>query len=277
MDAVIGGAMVSQKGVDGQQHVKVRHAVPLAVTLPDVGTLTPRMVRLMPVGLADDLITLSIDDLAWCTEMVRLPAELVHYLVLRQWLGEQTTRVVDEDDWLRRYLKSGPDRLETHVAGWSHRDLDLLVRADGTGRRTLPGDGLPYPLYLWPTLLALDQLRPPGWLALSRLLFDEDRERLLQLSTGLAQADAIARRTNAPTLTTVLSDHLAAQFISLPRDTLADATPEQRFDDLMGDVARPVRALLVRTCDDPAGWPLAHARSRSAIPRSGDADELGLG
>ncbi|MET0601135.1 MAG: hypothetical protein ABW167_04020 [Baekduia sp.] len=263
VDAVIAGANVSRKGVSGQQHVEVRHAIPLAVTLPDVASLTPRITRLMPPGLADNLIALSIDDLAWCTEMVRLPAELAHYLILRQWLGQQTTRVVDEDDWLRLYLKSGPDRLEAHVTGWSYPDLDVLVRADGTSRRTLPGDGLPYPLHLWPTLLALDQLRPPGWLVLSHLLLDQDQEQLLQLSTTLTQADAIARRTSEATVTTVLTDHLLAQFVSLPSAALADATPAERFNELVHDAtpaAPPVRALLVRTCDNPTGWPLAQTQ-----------------
>jgi hypothetical protein len=263
IDAVIAGANVSRKGVGGQRHVKVRHAVPLVVTLPDVASLTPRMVRLMPLGLADDLIALSIDDLVWCTEMVRLPAEFAHYLILRQWLGHQTTRVVDEDDWLRLYLKSGPDRLEAHITGLNYPELDVLVRADGTSRRTLPGDGLPYPLHLWPILLALDQLRPPNWLVLSRLLLDQDQEQLLQLSTALAQADAIAQRTSEATITTVLTDHLLAQFVSLPSAALADATPAERFDELVRDAvpaAPPVRALLVRTCDDPAGWPLAQAQ-----------------
>ena len=99
--------------------------------------------------------------------------------------------MVDEDDWLRLYLKSGPARFETVAVGGNRPSLDLLLRADGTGRRTLPGDGLPYPLHLWPTLLALDQARPPGWLTLSRLLLDQDQDQLLELFTALSQADAI--------------------------------------------------------------------------------------
>jgi hypothetical protein len=99
--------------------------------------------------------------------------------------------------------------------------------------------------------------------ALVHLLLDQDQEQLLQLSTTLTQADAIARRTSEATVTTVLTDHLLGQFVSLPSAALADATPAERFNELVRDAipaAPPVRPLLVRTCDNPTGWSLAQTQ-----------------
>jgi hypothetical protein len=48
--------------------------------------------------------------------------------------------------------------------------------------------------------------------------------------------------------------------VALPRESRHDDTTEHRFAALLGDAVQPVRALMVRTCDDPEGWPLAEVR-----------------
>lgn len=172
-----------QKGRRGAWNIidttRARRITRLSVTLDQLGTLGARWADLVAAGLIDPSVpptpTMHLLELECVLEVLRRPAEVLHYLSRRERAEYQRLLQGDELDLLDQYLETGLVPIPGPVDG---RPVSLWGRSDSFARYFLAQsrnsvEERPKSCrsMWWSGLLdSLEAQRPDGWLRSSEIL-----------------------------------------------------------------------------------------------------------
>lgn len=166
--------------------------IPLVVTLEDIGGVAAASRAVFGRRGDGELVpvVLSIDDLAWYGEALRLPAALLHYFVVRTRIARSSARivVVDEADWFRMYLHGGGAAVQEMLDGLADLPTQIVPWVSDA-RRGITDPRAP----VWRTpheqlLRRWQDEAIPGWLDASFALLDLSVEQSAMLAEGLRDA-----------------------------------------------------------------------------------------
>ncbi len=171
--------------VDAQPQTVTR-TIAVVVTLEDLTTVTARIESLLPPDEGAPVWVVRVDDLAWYAETLPLPAQLVHFAVVRGRIAATAgcVHVIDEADWFRMYLKGGWPGIEELLRKLNAAKTPIIGYA-GTDRRGQSADELYEPPPSFDILEVLDRNRGRGWLEASLMLLDLNAGEVRSLRTVL--------------------------------------------------------------------------------------------
>lgn len=207
------GAEVTGIDLESDQRVPVdigyiRRWVPLVVTLEDMSGV----VAAYEATFADreqhrpHPIVLTLDDIAWMSRELPLPAQLVHYMIVRERIARSAARIImyDETDWFGLYYAAGAAHVQERLDQFAAIDAPVLT-GGGSGRR----GALDRSLTAWETPFApaLERWRAEridGWLAASMAVLDLSAQQAAELRAGIAPARRQAIEADDTALFTIV-------------------------------------------------------------------------
>jgi hypothetical protein len=157
----------------GVDFTKLRHFVPLTVTLEHLGTLATHWPTLRSAGFVTDEASpapvLSVGDLELVLEILPNISTRLHYLRRRLEFEQHMNYAGDEMDLLAFYLETGfnlgadeySQEYSLHLTGMSARRIDpyYMDREDHNTSRPAPRTTKWWQELLW----RIEARRPPGW------------------------------------------------------------------------------------------------------------------
>lgn len=164
--------------------------IPLVITLEDVSGPVAAGPAAFPERDPHDPypIVLTLDDLEWCRQTLKLPAQFVHYLVVRQQLAEidSSVSVHDEVDWFRFYCAGGGHAVRSAVTELAEIEVPIVIQTTDR-RRGVPDPRAPVwqsPFHV--SLERWERERRDGWLEASLAVLDLPDETAADLIAQLA-------------------------------------------------------------------------------------------
>ncbi len=163
----------------------VAHLLPVVITLEDVSGITSRS-QLVGDPEQRSPWVVALDELQWYVEALALPAQVLHYALVRARLVHETVAVLDEGDWFRLYRALGAAGCLAFVDGVADLAEQVVMYGGNDRRGRVPAHVAVWQSPLHELLERFNRERNVGWLEASFALLD--------LSDGQAGAleDAIA-------------------------------------------------------------------------------------
>ncbi|HET6447943.1 MAG TPA: hypothetical protein VFG31_02445 [Conexibacter sp.] len=198
--AVEAQAAVTGVPVDGRERVRIdgsliHHWIPLVVTLEDMsGVVGSTRATFGDRDPQRELpIVISLDDLRWYADELALPAQILHYFVVRSRIARLDGRIVvlDETEWFRTYVHRGAAHMQAVLGEILASGQQLL--ATGSLRR---GElSTRWPIWRTPFERLLRDWQDehvPGWLEGTFALLDLSQAQAAQLPEVAATAFSAA-------------------------------------------------------------------------------------
>lgn len=160
-----------------------RRIYPIGLTveaLTPFSAMAKESPEVEPILGLHPFMSMSVDDLFVLTRFLPTSGELIHYLDVRQAAaGVPGAHLFDETDHLGAYIRKNrfdqdlrEQMQKADLVAWSHFS-DIVDRYfEGPDWDQSPPPSQPYPPHLQALLVALDDVRPSGWLAVDMLLRD---------------------------------------------------------------------------------------------------------
>ncbi|MET0600981.1 MAG: hypothetical protein ABW167_03245 [Baekduia sp.] len=166
--------------------------IPLVITLEDMGGVVAGFQAVFGDRDPDRRypVVWTLDDLEWFSRELELPAQVIHYMVVRERIARLGGRLVmyDEADWFGFYYGAGSVGVKQMLERYGQLDA-AVVTTSGAGRR----GHLDPRITRWTTPLTtlLERLRAAGvdgWLEASMALLDLSGQQAHDLSLLVARA-----------------------------------------------------------------------------------------
>jgi hypothetical protein len=173
---------------------KIERWIPLVVTLEDMSGAVAAYRALFSGRDRDKPhpIVLTLDDLVWISNELALPAQFVHYLIVRERIARSSARLVmhDEVEWFGLYYAGGGAWTQKLLNDLENAAVPVLIGGGGGRRGALNPDLVPWETPFVSALERWQSQATDGWLAASMAMLDLSTEQ----GWGLASAIAPIRR-----------------------------------------------------------------------------------